>query len=330
MDLVRTFSTYSTNVMRTQQTQSSGDSVSPKGTEHIPVLLQEVIHWLDIATDDVIFDGTLGGAGHAKALAELLGKEGVLIGTDVDSKAIRHAETALAKVEPRVILAHTNFKDIKKVCKENNVASINKVLLDLGWSSDQIAEAGRGLSFQKNELLSMRLSDTQEPDALTAHEIVNQWSEESIADVLYGWGGERYAKRIAKAIGQARQERDINTTGELVEIIKRAVPSTYRYGRINPATRTFQALRIAVNDEIRALEVALGEIADLLAEDGRVAIISFHSVEDRVVKHTFKKWAQENLGDIFTKKPIKASEEEVENNPRARSAKLRIFHKYEK
>ncbi len=319
--------------MRTQQTKSSGDSVSEKSTEHKSVLLHEVISWLDISKDDIVFDGTLGASGHGLALASNLGSSGVFIGTDVDSKAVERAKSALLNVSAKVILAHTNFVNITRVCKENNITHLNKALLDLGWSSDQMNENGRGLSFQKDEPLDMRLSDTLDtvapniPVSLTAREIVNEWNQESIADVLFGWGGERYARRIAKAIVSAREESEINTTFELVEIIKSVTPSSYSRAKLNPATRTFQALRIAVNDEIRVLQFALEAIVNLLAPSGRLAIISFHSVEDRVVKHTFKNLALSGIGEVLTKKPIMATKAEVDTNRRARSAKLRIFSK---
>ncbi len=332
--------------MRTQQTQSSGDSVSSKDTEHIPldvgstrpqpltghvpVLLQEVIHWLDVNPSDTLFDGTLGGAGHAKALVELLGNDGTFVGTDVASEAIARAKDSLATSEAKIILSHTNFKNIKEVCEQNGVESLDKVLLDLGWSSDQIAGESRGFSFMHDEPLDMRLSDADNPNALTAKEILNEWSQDSIADILYGWGGERYSRRIAKAIVEVRASEPIKSTWQLVEIIKGAVPSSYRHGRINPATRTFQALRIAVNDEIRVLEEALENIRELLAPNARLAVITFHSTEDRVVKRKFKAWKEDGIGEPLTKKPIIAGEEELEKNKRARSAKLRIFHKYAK
>lgn len=315
--------------MRTQQTQSSGDSVPKVNiSKHQPVLLQEVIYWLDVDKDDTVFDGTLGGGGHASALAVQLGKNGVFIGTDVDSSAITKAKAALVGVECRLVLTHTNFKNIKDVCKKNGITHLDKVLLDLGWSSDQIIQEGKGLSFLKDEPLSMRLSDTtDEDDTVLASDIVNEWAEESIADILYGWGGERYSRRIAKAIVETRKKREIKTTFELAEIIRLATPRAYNHNRLHSATRTFQALRIAVNDEIRTLQVALKEIKDLLSGGGKLAVISFHSGEDRVVKHTFKNWVAEGEGEILTKKPIIAGKEEIIINPRARSAKLRIFKK---
>ncbi len=310
--------------MRTQQTQSSGDSVH---TMHQPVLLQESLDWLDVQSNDIVFDGTLGGAGHARALSKLLGSGGTFIGTDVDSTAITRAQKALVNVDATLILAHTNFKNIKDVCKINSITHINKALLDLGWSSDQISERGKGMSFLVDEPLSMRLADTEEEDPLTAYEIVNNWEEESIADVLYGWGGERYSRKIAAAIVNSRTQQPIKTTFELVEIIKNATPKSYQHGKLHPATKTFQALRIAVNDELQTLKETLSSIKDLLAVNGRVVIISFHSGEDRIVKHTFKEWEKQGDGKMLTKKPVVATEEEVKENTRSRSAKLRIFEK---
>jgi len=311
--------------MRTQQTQSSDDLVL--STKHLPVLLQEVLDGLSIESNDTVFDGTLGGCGHASASARKLSKDGIFIGTDVDSTAIIRAKKVLKDISAKLILSHSNFRDIENVLNENNIQGIDKTLLDLGWSSDQIERDGYGMSFQKDEPLSMILSDIENPDALSAHEIVNNWQEGNLADIIYGWGGEKYARRIAKKIVEQRIEQPIDTTFQLVEIIRNATPFSYHHARIHPATRTFQALRIAVNDELRALEDALDVLLGLTKQNGRIAIISFHSTEDRIVKRRFKKWKEEKLGESLTKKPMTASEEELKNNPRARSAKLRIFKK---
>jgi 16S rRNA (cytosine1402-N4)-methyltransferase len=315
-------------VMRTQHTQSSSDLVLP--TVHQPVLLQSVLDALAVQPTDVVLDATLGGAGHAQALALHLGEKGFFIGIDADSAALVRAEETLSAIKAKKIFVQTNFRTIAQVVADAPVEKVDKILFDLGFSSDQIELTGRGFSFMRDEPLLMTLSDDMSKDTLTAHTIVNTWGEESIADILFGWGEERFSRRIAKAIVTARKEKEISTTFELVDIIRSAVPASYRNGKIHPATRTFQALRIAVNDEIGALNDALHGARTALAPNGRVAVITFHSIEDRIVKNTFKDWQKEGLGTVLTKKPIAPTNEEVKENRRARSAKLRVFEKGEK
>ncbi|PCI29616.1 16S rRNA (cytosine(1402)-N(4))-methyltransferase [Candidatus Kaiserbacteria bacterium] len=297
--------------------QSSSGSTPTTNTRHVPVLLQEVLDVLAIQKSDVVLDGTLGGGGHARALAEQLGVKGHLVGFDVDADAIVRTREKLSGVKPSVTLIHDNFRNSRAKLVEYEINLVDKALFDLGWSSDQLETSGRGFSFERDEPLEMTLST--EEGILTASEIVNEWQEESIADILYGWGGERFSRRIARAIVAARP---ISTTKELVDAVSSAVP---RRGKINPATKTFQALRIAVNDELGALKEVLEKIPEFVHEDSRVAFITFHSLEDRLVKQTFRNWQKEGLGIILTKKPIPASREEVIKNKRARSAKLRAF-----
>jgi 16S rRNA (cytosine1402-N4)-methyltransferase len=318
------------NVMRTRRLQSSGKPMSPHPSTqlgarsgHRAVLLHEAIENLGIQASDTVVDATLGGAGHSKEIASRLSKKGTLIGFDLDADAIARAEVALLNAKPQVHLVESNFRDIGSELSKLGISRVSKVLFDLGWSSYQL-EVGRGFSFQKDEPLLMTYSKNP---MLTAAKIVNEWEESSISDVLYGWGEERYSRRIAKKIVEERKIKPFTTASELADAIKEAVPASYRYGRIHPATRTFQALRIAVNDELGSLEVALRSAWDHLTPGGRIAVITFHSIEDRIVKQTFVKWEKEGTGTRITKKPLIATDEELRENPRARSAKLRVIQK---
>ena len=315
--------------MRTQHTTSSGGSTLKGGTiptRHVSVLLQAVLEVLDIQEHHTVLDGTLGGGGHAAAFAQRLSADGHLIGTDVDSEAVARARARLARVAPRVTLMHGNFRNLTALLSAYGIEEkLDRAFFDLGWSSDQLESAGRGLSFMRDEPLSMRLSDTDDPDALTAAEIVNTWQEESIADILYGWGGERFARRIARAIVARRATQAFATTLELRDTVVDAVPARFRHGKRHPATKTFQALRIAVNDELGALKDVLEALPAVCASGARVAFLSFHSLEDTLVKHTLRAWERDALGTVLTKKPLTPAQEELGQNSRARSAKLRAF-----
>ncbi|MDB5238396.1 MAG: Ribosomal small subunit methyltransferase [Candidatus Kaiserbacteria bacterium] len=294
---------------------------------HRTVLLHESVDSLDIQPTDIVVDATLGGAGHSKLIMTRLGKEGTLIGFDADSDAIERGKSALLDTPASVRFANANFRQIKGELEHLGLGRINKALFDLGWSSFQLS-AGRGFSFLSDEPLSMAYANSPAGEsALTAETIVNEWSEESIADVIFGWGEERYSRRIAKRIVEERSVRPIKTARELGDLVKAAVPSAYRYGRIHPATKTFQALRIAVNDELGALTEALKATWQILEPGGRIAVISFHSIEDRLVKQQFAAWVADGSGEKITKKPITPSTEEVASNPRSRSAKLRVIQK---
>lgn len=295
----------------------------PVEAGHRSVLLQEAVESLALRADDVVVDGTLGGAGHARAIAERLSSKGVLVGVDADKDAIARAQIALAEAAPTVVLVNGNFRKLDALLRDNGIEFVDKVLLDLGWSSFQLT-AGRGFSFLSDEPLSMAYAQEQK---LTAETIVNDWAESSIADILFGWGEERYSRRIAERIVKERAGKRIETARELADIIKAAVPSAYRFGRLHPATKSFQALRIAVNDELGALEQGLEAAWSVLRPEGRFAVITFHSIEDRIVKRRFASWAQEKQGELVTRKPIAPSEEELAVNPRARSAKLRVIKK---
>lgn len=290
---------------------------------HKTVLLQESIEGLAITEGDVYLDGTLGSAGHALAAC---GHGAQIVGIDQDEDALARATSRLQSTcDFRLIKG--SFRNMDKALDELGISKVNKIMLDLGLSSDQFETSGRGFTFQKNEPLLMTFKKDPSEEDLTAQEIVNHWDEENIADIIYGYGEERYARKIARKIVEARENKPITTTSELVEIIKAATPSFYHHGKIHPATRTFQALRITVNDEIGALKDGLKKGFDRLEKNGRMAVISFHSIEDRIVKHFYKEKAEEGLAELITKKPITASELEKKENPRSRSAKLRIIKK---
>ena len=293
---------------------------------HISVLLHESIEGLELKDGDVVFDGTFGGGGHTRAMLAL-GKKIKVIATDLDTDAIANGQELVREYPDQLILENDTFSNIASVLSKHNLSGVDKVLLDLGWSSNQLENGERGLSFLKDEPLVMTLKKDVTESDVTAKMIVNEWGEETIADILFGFGEERYARRIARVICEERQKKPIKTTHELVSIISRAVPPNYRFGKIHPATRTFQALRIAVNHELETLETVLSEAWKVLRPEGRMSIISFHSLEDRIVKRFFREVAAESNATIITKRPITASEEEISYNPRSRSAKLRIIKK---
>lgn len=318
--------------MRTRRSQSSSNPVSSAAFAnasasrdgHQSVLLHESLEQLDIQPGDTVVDATLGGGGHARALSEALGSKGTLIGFDLDSDAIERAKDGLKDSRCRVHLVETNFRRMSEELMKLDVTQITKVLFDLGWSSYQL-DSGRGFSFRSDE--SLRMTYSKEGGGLIAEKIVNEWGEESLADIIYGWGEERFSRRIARAIVAAREKRPIKTSLELAEIVKGSVSPAYRRGRIHPATRTFQALRIAVNDELGALSEGLKAAWHLLEPGGKIAVVSFHSIEDRVVKQLFAEWEKSGVGKKTTKKPIAPTAEEIRANPRSRSAKLRVISK---
>lgn len=291
---------------------------------HKSVLLKESIDGLNIQPGDIYLDGTLGSAGHAKYALEKAKEDLKIVGLDKDIEALERSRKILPS---DAHLKQASYGEMDKVLDELGIDKVNRIMLDLGLSSDQFETSGRGFTFKNDEPLLMTFSKNPDVDDLTAGYIVNNWSESSIADIIFGYGEERYARKIAKGIIQYRQKKRIETTAELVEIIGQSVPSMYKRGRIHPATRTFQALRIAVNDELNTLKEGLAKGFDRLEKGGRMAVISFHSLEDRIVKHFNIEKKEAGMANIITKKPIEASEEEVQNNPRSRSAKLRIIEK---
>ncbi len=289
---------------------------------HYSVLSKKVLDELHIDKNDVVLDGTINGAGHSLRIAELLGSEGVLIGTDLDSGALKLGAETLKGVAPTVHLKESNYRHVEHILDELGIPCVNKMLLDLGFSTNQIEGSGRGFSFRRDEPLLMTLS--ADGKGLTAAEIVNEWDEENISDIIHGYGEERFANRIARGIVEARP---LKTTFELVSAIEGAVPIWYKGKKLHPATKTFQALRITVNDEIGSLREGLKKGIERLCSGGRIAVITFHSIEDRVVKNIFKNAVHEGIGSLVNKKPLVPTEEEVMENPASRSAKLRVFKK---
>ena len=294
---------------------------------HIPVLLHEVIREIHIKDNGYYLDGTLGLGGHAKALFEAHLKKIRIIGFDKDGEALMIAKKNLEDAGAEPILFNDSFGNMKECLQGANLGFVDALLLDLGVSSLQIDSNTRGFSFRSDSPLLMTLEDKTDKSVFTAYDVVNTWEEKNLADVIYGYGEEKFARRIAKAIVGAREKQPIKTTFELRDIIMHAVPLWYRHKKIHPATKTFQAIRIAVNDELQTLEKGLKDGLDILSKDGVFLVISFHSLEDRIVKRAFAEWGSMGLGESIYKKPITATDEEVMENPRSRSAKLRIFKK---
>jgi 16S rRNA (cytosine1402-N4)-methyltransferase len=295
--------------------------------KHISVLLNESIDGLAIKKGDIVVDGTLGGGGHTLEILRRFNKQIKMICFDLDEDAIVRVKKILPPETSNVIFQNTGFQELKKVTKELKVEKVNRILLDLGISSFQLEEAGRGFSFQRDEPLLMTMKKNPKGDDITAHEIVNFWEEQTLADIIFGFGEERFARRIAKAITENRAKSEIKTTFDLVRIIEEAVGRSYRGKKIHPATRTFQALRIATNSELPNLEKIVKEGFECLEAGGRMAIITFHSLEDRIVKKAFVDLKNKSLAKMINKKPILPSLEEIKENPRSRSAKLRLLEK---
>jgi 16S rRNA (cytosine1402-N4)-methyltransferase len=296
---------------------------------HKTVLLHETINGLEIKNNDIVVDGTLGAGGHSQEILKRCPNV-TLIAIDQDPDAILRSKKRLESFftfSSKIIFVNDNFRNIDKVVNEKGLGSVDKIVLDLGWSSYQLEESERGFSFQKEEELLMTFKKEPLENELTAYDVVNTFEEENLADIIYGYGEERFSRRIAKGIVAARIISPIKTTKELANIIKNSVPFWYRNGRIHPATKTFQAIRITVNDELGALKEALTKGFNILKPEGRMAIITFHSLEDRIVKQYFKDKEKKELGRLHNKKPILPSKEELSENPRARSAKLRIIIK---
>ncbi len=301
---------------------------------HKTVLLNETIDGLlglEKAGNEnlVVLDGTYGGGGHSREVCKRFPGTRI-IALDQDSNVLPNVD-----VDCNITIHNENFRNMDKVLKkvlEKEEEKVDGIILDLGLSSDQLESSGRGFSFVKDEPLLMNLKSTKENPSpedgeLTARDIVNDWQEESLEQIIYGYGEEKFAKRIARGIVEAREDREIKTTFDLVKIIERSVPAVYRKGRLHFATRTFQAIRIAVNDELGALKEGLEKGFGVLNKGGRMAVISFHSLEDRIVKRFYKEREKEGTAILITKKPIIATKEEIKNNPRSRSAKLRILEK---
>lgn len=293
---------------------------------HKSVLIDEVVEGLDITSDDIVLDGTLGGGGHSAAICKRLGRSGILLGLDEDQDAIQRSHELLDDLMCQPILILSNFRNLDTVADQHNVSHVTKIIFDLGLSSFQLEESGRGFSFQKDEPLSMTFKK-EAGDSIQAQDLINIADEKQLKTILLNYGEEQYAGRIARAIVKARVRAPIQSTSQLVEVIMLATPKAYHNRKTHPATKTFQALRIAVNDEIGALEEGLQKGFERLSSGGRFAVISFHSIEDRIVKNFFRDKEKEDVAKRLTKKPITPSEKELEENPRSRSAKLRILER---
>jgi 16S rRNA (cytosine1402-N4)-methyltransferase len=282
---------------------------------HVPVLPRETLEWLAPKPGQVLVDGTLGGGGHTRLIAEQLAGTGRVLAIDRDLTAVERAETELAGLPVTAI--HGSFDVLPEILREQGIEAVDGILLDLGLSSDQLADMDRGFSFDSDGPLDLRFDTTGgEP----AWRLLNRLSAQHLADLIYQFGEERYSRRIARRIVEQRRQAPIRTAGELAELVRSCVPRD-RKSNLDRATRTFQALRIAVNDELKIIEHALGRFPDCLRPGGRIAVISFHSLEDRLVKTAFR---QDARYVILTKKPIRPNESEIHLNPRSRSARLRV------
>ena len=296
------------------------------GSVHKPVLVDEIASWLSVLERPgaVLVDGTAGGGGHLVALSKRLGAGGRAIGLDRDPRMLEAAREAAvsAGLSDRITLVHSAYAEMGEVLKQLGIEAADAIILDLGLSSDQLAWGDRGFSFASDGPLDMRFDSTER--VRTAADLVNRLPEAELANLFYEFGEERYSRRIARRVLEERKKEPIRTSAQLAAIVRRAIPGKARHGPIDPATRVFQALRIAVNDELCQLDRALASIPGLLCAGGRAAIISFHSLEDRRVKWAFK--TDQEL-KVLTKKPVTAGAQEVASNPRARSAKLRVVEK---
>lgn len=288
--------------------------------------MKEVMGALDIQPGDTVVDATIGGAGHFAAMLAALGEGGVIVGIDADPEAVERGRNAYAldrrTERPVAHLVNDNFRNLTRILERLKIGQVNKILFDLGWSGYQIA-ALRGFSFQNDEPLLMMYNETGE----TAADIINSFSENDLADIIFTYGEESFARNIARAIVTARSKERILTTGALVSAVLAGTPSWYHKRKIHPATKTFQALRIAVNDEIGSLREGLTAAIGALAGGGRMAIISFHSIEDRIVKNILRDAVEADLGLLVSKKPMMSTRAEILSNRRARSAKLRVFER---
>jgi len=292
---------------------------------HKSVLLQETVIGLNLPKDGVVVDGTFGGGGHSQFVSQNF-PEVKIIAIDQDKGAWEKAKDKFTNIK-NVVFHNNNFREIKDVLEKYGLEKVDGIILDLGLSSDQLDASGRGFSFMRDEPLLMTMKENPSLEDITAKDIVNSWKEENLADIIYGYGEEQFSRRIAKGIVEARKIKPIETTFELIEIINKSVPNLYKKGKIHPATKTFQALRIAVNDELGAIEEGLKNGFEVLKSKRRMSVISFHSLEDRIVKRFFKEKEKNGEGILINKKPIIASEIEIKENPRSRSAKLRIIEK---
>ncbi|MCH5252895.1 MAG: 16S rRNA (cytosine(1402)-N(4))-methyltransferase RsmH [Lachnospiraceae bacterium] len=306
---------------------------------HVSVLLEETIEQLHIKEDGIYVDGTLGGAGHAYQVCKKLGEKGRFIGIDQDAEAIAASAERLGEFGDKVSIVKSNYVHMKQVLQNLGIEKVDGIVLDLGVSSYQLDNAERGFSYREDALLDMRMDREQ---TLTAKYIVNTYTEQELFRIIKEYGEERFARNIARNIVKARQEKEIETTGELCNIIRKSMPAKARNGKGHPAKRTFQAIRIECNRELEVLRDALNDMVDLLNDRGRICVITFHSLEDRLVKMNFRKnenpctcppdfpvcvCGKESKGKVITKKPVLPTGEEQEKNARSKSAKLRVFER---
>ena len=288
---------------------------------HRPVMIDEVISSLNLKSGDTVLDCTVGGGGHSREILRRISPGGRLIGLDADESAIKIASENLKEFSGSFKLINENFRDLDRALSRENIKSLNAVLLDIGVSSFQLDDKGRGFSIKESSALDMRMDRRL---ALSAFDIINRYKESDLSDIIYKYGEERFSRRIARRIVNERSKKPIETTGELAEIIRRALGPGQKKYKIDPATRTFQAIRIVVNDELAALEEGLKKAVSWLDLGARIAVITFHSLEDRIVKNLFKGYAGLGVLKIITKKPVGAAEAEITANPRSRSARLRV------
>lgn len=288
---------------------------------HLPVLEKEVIDSLQVKERETVIDCTMGFGGHAKKLIEKIGSEGKFLGIEYDPENYQRLINSFNG--KNIIIVNNSYINLKEICKENDITSADKILIDLGMSSWHIDSSKRGFSFLKDEQLDMRYNPNE---GITAKDILNNWKEKDLENILNKYGEEKFSKKISKEMVKERRSKEIRTTSDLIEILKKSIPERFQHSKKHFATRTFQALRIAVNDELNNLEKFLPQALEILNKKGRLAVISFHSLEDRIVKEYFKNQSKHQF-KLVVQKPITPTEGEININPRSRSAKLRIIEK---
>lgn len=302
---------------KTEETQAASDF-------HVPVMRQEVVDYLRLPGGGCFVDCTLGMGGHTRSAAAWLGNEGRIIAIDRDQESLMLAQKNLASCPTKITFVHEDFRRVDQILEQQGIREVDGFLFDLGISSFQLDNPERGFSFREDGPLDMRMDQDM---CFSAYDLINSLSEKEISSILKVYGEERFHNRIARYLVNERKRHLIGTTKELCDVVLRALPAHYRRQKIHPATRTFQAFRIAVNRELEALEVALTKSLDLLKTGGRICVISFHSLEDRIVKVNFRAFAKAQRMTVITPKPLWPSDEEVAQNPRARSARLRVGEK---
>ncbi len=288
---------------------------------HIPVMHKEVLEYLNLKPGKTVVDATVSTGGHSNHILRCITPGGRLIGIDKDNESLKICQDRLKEFKGAYQLLYGDFRDINKILRKINVTKVDAILFDLGVSSYQLADAQRGFSFQSEGPLDMRMDRTS---FISAYDLVNNLNEEEISNLLWAFGQERWHNRIARYLVRERERTPIATTLQLAELVAKAVPYKYRFRRIHPATRTFQALRIVVNRELEALEIAIDKAVELLNKGARICVISFHSLEDRIIKLNFRKFSSVQRLKLLTKKPVVPSLDEVRGNPSSRSAKLRV------